>query len=140
MTFITRWVLSHRRRIALTWLILLLAGGYAAALLGRHLSQDFEIPGTPSARADAAIVAAFGSGGSQPPLVPVIRLPAGTTVRQPRIRADLRTGCAGAATAARRWHGQARIACYGPASSPALASADGRVTPWWRCRPRHSPS
>jgi len=58
----TRTVLAHRRLIVLIWLAALLAGGAAASALNTRLSQSFEIPGTPSAKADAAVIAARPSG------------------------------------------------------------------------------
>jgi RND superfamily putative drug exporter len=73
-------VLRHRRLVGLLWLVLLLLGGAASAQLTSRLSQSFDIPGTPSAAAARAIVDRYHSGGSEDPLVPVIRLPAGTTV------------------------------------------------------------
>src|ERR1017187_5705547 len=54
--------------------------------------MSFDIPGTSSDIADSAIIAKYGFGGSEVPLVPVIKLPAGMTASQPAIRADLLSG------------------------------------------------
>jgi putative drug exporter of the RND superfamily len=84
MAKLTQFVLRRRRLIGVIWLLALLVGGYASAMLSSHLSQSFEIPGTGSDIADSAILARYGSGGSNSPLVPVIRLPAGVTAEQPK--------------------------------------------------------
>jgi uncharacterized membrane protein YdfJ with MMPL/SSD domain len=74
---LTTFVLRHRRLVAACWLVALAAGGFASAILSKHLSESFEIPGAASDAADRAIVATYHSGGSEDPLVPVVRLPAG---------------------------------------------------------------
>ncbi|HEV2244335.1 MAG TPA: hypothetical protein VGR98_25055, partial [Streptosporangiaceae bacterium] len=94
MDALTTFVLRHRRLVAACWLVALAAGGFASAILSKHLSQSFEIPGTPSDAADRAIVATYHSGGSEDPLVPVVRLPAGLSARQPAVTAGLRAGFA----------------------------------------------
>src|SRR5258708_6927171 len=67
----SRFVLAHRRAIGTLWLVLLLTGGYASSILTSHLDQSFQIPGTPSAKATAAVVQQYRSGGTTDPLVPV---------------------------------------------------------------------
>jgi putative drug exporter of the RND superfamily len=62
-------------------------------VLSSGLSMSFDIPGTSSDIADSAIIAKYGSGGSEVPLVPVIKLPPGMTASQPAVRADLLSGC-----------------------------------------------
>ena len=83
MDKLTSFVLAHRRLVAVFWLLAVVAGGVRGGGLSKHLSQDFAIPGTPSDTAARAIVADYGSGGSEDPLVLVVRLPAGRTIRQP---------------------------------------------------------
>ena len=120
----TELVVRRRRLVALLWLLALLLGGFASSVLSSHLSQSFEIPGTPSYIADSAITARYGSTEA---LVPVIRLPAGTAASQPRVRADLR---AGFAAVARLGHGPVpgRVVSYATAGDPGFVSADGRTT------------
>jgi RND superfamily putative drug exporter len=118
-------VLRHRRLVGLLWLILLMLGGAASAQLTSRLSQSFDIPGTPSAAAARAIVERYHSGGSEDPLVPVIRLPAGTTVYQPAVAADLRAGFAAVAAAA---PGGSRLASFVSTGDRGFVSADGRST------------
>ena len=64
MDSLTALVLRHRRLVAMVWLAAIMVGGFASSRLSSHLSQSFEIPGTRSATADAAIVAQYRSGGS----------------------------------------------------------------------------
>jgi RND superfamily putative drug exporter len=134
MDKLTSFVLAHRRLVAVFWLLAVVAGGSAAAGLSKHLSQDFAIPGTPSDTAARAIVADYGSGGSEDPLVLVVRLPAGRTIRQPAMTAALRAGfaaaAAGAAAEAAGTAGQprSRVVSYASTGNDGFVSADGRTT------------
>ena len=46
----TDFVIAHRRRVLVAWLVLFLLGGYAAANLGGLLSNRFSVPGSESER------------------------------------------------------------------------------------------
>jgi len=122
---LTSFVLRHRRLVAVAWLVALAAGGIASSVLSKHLSQSFEIPGTPSDTAARAIIGLYRSGGSEDPLVPVIRLLPGRSARQPAVAADLG---AGFAAAARVGPGGSRVASFASTGSGAFVSADGRTT------------
>ena len=89
MDSLTSFVIGTGRIVGLIWLAALVIGGYASSTLSSHLSQSFEIPGTRSDVADVAIVSHYGSGGSETPLVPVVRLPPGDTAEQPKVAAML---------------------------------------------------
>jgi RND superfamily putative drug exporter len=129
MEALTEFVLRRRRLIGVFWLLAFMIGGYASAVLSSHLSMSFEIPGTHSDIADAAIIAKYGSGGSEQPLVPVIRLPAGTTVTQPRTRAELLAGFAAAERiGASPSTGASRVVSYASTGNLGFVSADGRTT------------
>jgi putative drug exporter of the RND superfamily len=125
MNILTSAVLRHRRLVGLIWLALLLCGGAASAQLTSRLSQSFDIPGTPSAAAASAIIARYHSGGSETPLVPVVRLPARRTAYQPAVTADLRAGFAALAAAT---GGDSRVASYASTGDRGFVSADGRTT------------
>jgi putative drug exporter of the RND superfamily len=125
MNVLTSFVLRHRRIVGLAWLVLLILGGAASATLSSHLSQSFEIPGTPSDAAASAIIARYHSGGSESPLVPVVRLPPGRTVNQPQVISDLRAGFAAVAAAS---PGGSRVASYASTGSRSFVAADGRTT------------
>jgi putative drug exporter of the RND superfamily len=69
--------------------LLAVIGGLTAARSGSRLSFTFDLPGQPAYQTNAAISRTFGSGGSEPPLVAVVRLPQGTTVDSPGVRNQL---------------------------------------------------
>ncbi|MDQ8045943.1 MAG: MMPL family transporter [Solirubrobacteraceae bacterium] len=65
------FTIRHRRAIALVWVVLAVAGGWAASTLSGHLSQATDAPGKPAFKANAAILERFGSGGGIAPIVAV---------------------------------------------------------------------
>src|SRR5271166_2898659 len=126
---LTDFVLRRRRLIGLVWLLAILIGGYASSVLSSHLSQSFEIPGTGSDIADSAIIARYGSGGSDTPLVPVIRLPAGLTAEQPQARASLQAAFAAASTVGIPPGARpSRVVSFASTGARGFVSADGRTT------------
>lgn len=128
MRLISTFALKRRRLIFVFWLIALLAGGYASSHLSSRLGQNFDIPGTSSDKADAAIAARYGDGAAQSPLVVAVRLPTGMTANQPRLRASLLAGYSAAAAAA-GVHGTAgRVVSYATTGNKGFVSADGRTT------------
>jgi len=64
--------------------------------LSDQLSQDFSYPGREGYEANVEILRSYGSGGPGNPLVPVVTLPAGTTVDAPGVRERLGTAFAAA--------------------------------------------
>jgi putative drug exporter of the RND superfamily len=119
-----RWSVAHRWIVIAAWVILALAGGLAAARSGSRLSFTFDLPGQPAYEANTAIVKTFGSGGDNPPLVAVVRLPAGTTVSTPGVKGEVRAVFAKAAAALPG----ARTASGISTGDRAFVSADGRTT------------
>ena len=106
------------------WVLLTLAGGFAASQVGSRLSFTFDLPGQPAYEANTAIVHAFGSGGDTPPLVIAVRLPAGTSVTSTGVRSQLAVAFGRAADALPG----ARTASWVSTGSRAFVSADGRTT------------
>jgi putative drug exporter of the RND superfamily len=104
--------------------LLAIAGGLAAAQSGHRLSFAFDLPGQPAYETNTAIVQEFGSGGNNPPLVVVVRLPPGTTVNSAGIRSRL-ASVFGKAQAALPG---ARAASWTSTGDRAFVSADGRTT------------
>jgi RND superfamily putative drug exporter len=121
---LTRWVLAHKRLVAVGWIVLTLAGFYGATQVTDALTEDFTQPDSPSTVTNERIVSRFDSGGATPPLVAVVTLPPGTTASAPAVRADLR---ALEQDLARAVPGS-RIASFGSTSEPAYVSDDGRTT------------
>jgi uncharacterized membrane protein YdfJ with MMPL/SSD domain len=56
----TRWVLRHRRIVIGTWLVLLVAGGWAASGLADLLTNRFTLPGTDTDRVEQIMQKNFG--------------------------------------------------------------------------------
>lgn len=121
---VARWSLRHRWFVAAGWLVLTLAGALSAAQAGSRLSFTFDLPGQPAFETNSAIVSHFGSGGDNPPLVAVVRLPAGSTVDAPGVGSALTDafGKAGHALPG------SRTASYPSTKDRGFVSADGRTT------------
>ncbi len=124
MARLARWSVTHRWIVIAGWVILALLGGLAAGRSGSRLSFSFDLPGQPAYETNTAIARTFGSGGDEPPLVVVVRLPAGTTVNSPGVRPRL---AAVFGNAARALPG-ARTASWASTGNRAFVSADGRTT------------
>src|SRR2546430_12135233 len=90
MSPITRWVLAHKRSVAVMWAVLTVAGIAAAGPASKALKQEFSVPGKEGWEANVAIMKHYrGTGGQSLPLVPVAALPAGKTVDSPAVRSQL---------------------------------------------------
>jgi RND superfamily putative drug exporter len=77
MARVARWSIAYRWLVIAGWVLLAVAGSLAAARSGRRLSFAFDLPGQPAYETNTAIAQTFGSGGSEPPLVTVVRLSPG---------------------------------------------------------------
>ncbi len=125
MRLLTSWVLAHKRIVVAFWVVLTLIGMASAGSATKALKQKFSVPGKEGWITNQRIQRGFhGTGGDQSPLLPVVTLPAGTTVRSPGVSDELR---AVEAHVARALPG-ARIAGYASTHSSAFVSADGRTT------------
>jgi putative drug exporter of the RND superfamily len=80
MVRLAEFVLHHRKRVMLFWLIMLLVGGFAASKAPSRLTVDFSLPGQPGYETEKQLLASFGNGGSNPPTIAVVTVPKGTTV------------------------------------------------------------
>ncbi|MHB8241918.1 MAG: MMPL family transporter [Solirubrobacteraceae bacterium] len=125
MGLLTRWVLAHKRIVVIFWVVLTVVGMLSAGSATKALKQKFSVPGKEGWITNQQIQRDFQStGGNQSPLLPVITLPADTTVRSPGVRGELRSL---EARVAQVLHG-ARIAGYASTANPTFVSADGRTT------------
>jgi putative drug exporter of the RND superfamily len=120
---LTRFVLSHKLLVVAFWLVLATAGGMTAAATTKRLTDSFAMPGA-AFRSDARIQALYRHNGAQDPTVPVITLPAGTTIHTPGVAARLDRAFA----ATRRVEPTARVIDYATTRDRAFATADGRTT------------
>jgi putative drug exporter of the RND superfamily len=122
MTSITRWVLAHKRLVVAGWIILTLLGGAASGPASKALKQKFSVPGKEGWETNQQIAKLYkGTGDNAAPLVPVIKLPAGTTAQS--AKGDL--------AALERKMSQtlpgARVAGYGSTGDRAFVSRDGHT-------------
>jgi RND superfamily putative drug exporter len=123
MSALTRFVLRHKLLVVVAWLALAVAGGMTAAATTHRLTSSFAMPGA-AFRTDARIQALYLHNGAQDPVVPVITLPAGTTVHTPGVAARIDRAFA----TARQVIPTARVADYATTHDAAFATRDGRTT------------
>ena len=84
MASLTRWVLAHKRTVALGWVLLTIAGVMAAGPASDALEPEFSVPNKEGWETNVEIAKRYqGTGGDTVPLVPVATLPAGKTVDSP---------------------------------------------------------
>ncbi len=125
MASLTRWVLAHKRAVVIFWVVLTLVGMASAGSATKALKQKFSVPGKEGWVTNQQIARRFGgTGGNSAPLLPVVTLPAGTSVGSPVVETELR---ALEARVAQALPGS-RIAGYASTHSPAFLSKDGRTT------------
>ena len=124
MTGITRWVLAHKRLVTGFWVLVTVVGIATVGSATSAFSNKFTVPGREGFQTNARIVALLHSGGDGAPLLPVITLPAGTSVSSPQVRAGL--------LSVQRTLRQAipgiRTASFADTGSRAFVSADGHTT------------
>jgi RND superfamily putative drug exporter len=118
---LTRWVLAHKRIVVIGWLVLTIAGIAVSGPASERLTNDASIPDEESWQTAAAIDERFGASGS--PLLPVVTLPAGTSVDSRGVKADL----AAVDERLRSALPHARIASFATTESRAFVSEDGRT-------------
>jgi RND superfamily putative drug exporter len=123
MAAITRWVLAHKRLVVAFWVILTLVGGAVSGPATSALKQKFSVPGKEGWETNQQIAKLYkGTGDNSAPLVPVVKLPAGTTASS--AKGDLlkleqkMTEVLGPS---------ARVAGYGSTGNPSFTSSDGRT-------------
>ena len=115
------FVLRHRLLVALSWLVLFLAGGAAAGAATNRLTFDFSMPGQPSDTAEKQLMSQYGVSTFDT-LIPVLIAPEGSTVEQSRERFT------GVFQALREQVPQARIVDLGSTGDARFVTDDGRTT------------
>ncbi|WP_354700834.1 hypothetical protein DSM112329_01126 [Paraconexibacter sp. AEG42_29] len=73
MRRVTALATQHRRLVVTAWLVLTVAGGWAAGSINDVLSRSFDAPGRPAFQANREIARDFGNGGQVAPVVLVAR-------------------------------------------------------------------
>jgi RND superfamily putative drug exporter len=126
MTSLTRWVLAHRRLVVGFWVVVTVIGIATAGAATKAMNQKFSVPGREGWDANQAIAKIYrgtgGSGGA--PLVPVVTLPAGKTITDPAVQADLQA----VETKLVKAVPGSRVAGYASTQDKAFVSKDGRTT------------
>jgi RND superfamily putative drug exporter len=122
---LTRWVLAHKRIVALTWVVLTVAGMAAAGPASEALEPEFSVPGKEGWETNETIAKLYdGTGGTTSPLLPVVTLPEGESVDSPAVRRDL-------ARLDQRLEAAlpgSRVASYASTGDRAFVSKDGSTT------------
>jgi putative drug exporter of the RND superfamily len=118
---LARFVLRHRLLVALTWLVLLVAGGAAAGAVTDRLTFDFSLPGQPGYEAERELIDTFGASTADT-FVPVLTVPAGQTV------ADRAADVATVFAAVRAAVPQARVVDLAKTGDTRFVTDDGRST------------
>jgi putative drug exporter of the RND superfamily len=125
MASLTRWVLAHKRIVVVFWLVLTLIGMASAGPATKALKQKYSVPGKEGFVTNQQISRDFhGTGGNGAPLLPVVTLPAGSSVGSPATVGQLR----GVEARLQRTLPGSRIAGYASTRSPSFVSKDGRTT------------
>jgi RND superfamily putative drug exporter len=123
MQALTRFVLRHKALVALTWLLIAVAGVMTVSGTTHRMTNDFSMPGQ-AYKVDNQIAAEYGNGGSQSPYVPVLTAPAGERVTDPAVAAEAgRVFGAIAASVP-----GVRVADYSSTGNARFVTSDGRTT------------
>src|SRR6266571_2829933 len=123
MDRLSRFLLRRRVAVGLCWLAVLVVGIATAGTVPGRLSTDFSLPGAKSYQANQAILRVYGNGAQARPLVPVVTLPAGTTVDSPGVRQALERTFGAAARDPRL-----RVVSWASTGDRDFVAADGRTT------------
>jgi putative drug exporter of the RND superfamily len=124
MSSLTRWVLAHKRTVAVLWLALTIAGVAAAGPASDALEPEFSVPNKEGWETNVAITEHHGgTGGDTAPLLPVVTLPAGESVRSPGVRSELKQ----LDTRLERALPGSRIASYASTGDRTFVSDNGRT-------------
>lgn len=125
MPSLTRWVLAHKRTVALAWLVLTIAGIAAAGPATEALEAEFSVPDKEGWETNVAIAELYqGTGGDGLPLLPVVTLPDGESIDSPAVTADLEQVDQRLSEVLPN----ARIASYASTGDEAFVSDDGSTT------------
>ncbi len=123
MEKLSGFVLRRKLLVSLLAVAAFVAGLAATAALIPNVSERNAYPGLPAYEANQKITRTYGNGGYERPFVPVITLPAGTTVDSPGVREDL-----GRAFAAISDENDARVVSYADTGDESFVGDGGRTT------------
>ncbi len=124
MAALTRFILAHKKLVVGFWILTTIAAFGAMGPSAGSLSEEFTLPGREAFETNREIAAIYGNGGDVAPIVPVVTLPAGTTVDSPGVVGELDAAFARLQAALP----QARLASYVSTRDRTFVSDDGRTT------------
>ena len=122
MTRLAELVLRHRRLVMLLWLVMFFVGAFSASKATQRLTVDFSLPGQPGYETEQKLLATYGNGGSFQPYIPVVTVPAGTTVQEQQAKIDAVFARITAALPA------ARTVDWSDTKDPVFLTKDNRTT------------
>jgi RND superfamily putative drug exporter len=123
MQVLTRFVLRHKALVALTWLLIAVAGVMTVNGTIHRMTNDFSMPGQ-AFKVDNQIVAQYGNGGSEAPYAPVLTVPPGEHVTDPAVAAQAGRVFNAIASAVP----DVRVADYSSTGNRQFVTSDGRTT------------
>ncbi|MGH8891598.1 MAG: MMPL family transporter [Acidothermaceae bacterium] len=123
MSALAGYVLKHKLLVVLAWVVLALAGAATASHTINRLTDTYAMPGEPSFAANGQIVSLYGNGGGQEPIVPVVTVPAGQSVRDSDVAAQLSK-----IFDAAQLNANVRVVDYATTRNDAFVTSDGRST------------
>jgi len=124
MATFTRVILRYKLVVALLWLVITIVGFMFVQTATNALSQQFSLPGQKGYETNQAILQQYRNGGVQPPVAPVIHLPAGATMSSPQVQREVAQAFDRAASALPF----ARVVSYSSTGNRLFISRDGRTT------------
>jgi RND superfamily putative drug exporter len=124
MDSITRWVLGHKRLVAIGWVLVTVVGIATVGTSTSAFSTKFSVPGREGFTTNDRIARIYHQGGNYAPLVPVVTLPTGESASSPAVLA----GLAQIEAKLHRALPGVRTASLASTGDKAFVSADGRTT------------
>jgi RND superfamily putative drug exporter len=124
MTTITRWVLAHKRLVGAFWVVVTVVGIATISSSTGAFNSKFTVPGREGFETNAQIARIYHQGGRNAPLIPVVTLPAGTSVSSPAVR----TGLQRIEAALHRAIPGVRTASFASTGDRAFVSRNGSTT------------
>jgi putative drug exporter of the RND superfamily len=123
-TSFTRWILSHKRVVAIFWVAVTLIGIASVGTSTSSFSKTFTVPGREGFATNARILKTYHGGGNNAPLVPVVTLPSGVSASSPAARSGLEW----IESKLRRAIPGTRTVSFAETGDKAFLSSDGRTT------------
>ncbi|HEY6398538.1 MAG TPA: MMPL family transporter, partial [Solirubrobacteraceae bacterium] len=128
---VSRFVIAHRVWVGLFWLVVAVVGVATVSTTTNRLSTQFSVPGREGFETSAKIAAQYGISNEIEALVPVVQLPAGTTVDSPGVLDQLKALDQKIVSAGGTLPGgrpEVKVVSFASSGDRHLVSADGRTT------------